>query len=119
MKMLMLLAAVLPMAFPVPVYAKPKIGQDVVRQGPDMTFVDIFLILPDGTHARAQCMWFGGIRPCLIDAFQAEKRIVEPCEVNGPTRCFRNEVYYADRRSNDLTIYAANGKQEYHIIGSW
>jgi hypothetical protein len=59
------------------------------------------------------------VHTCLVEPVAVEKRVVVDCNAKGPTRCFLNEVYYADRKDNDLTIHAGNGKVTYHITGSW
>jgi hypothetical protein len=105
-----------------PGFAKPRmtvqlIGMSIASSG---LYQDIYLILPDGSHAAARC-WT--MQPaCGIDPFAPEKRVKKACFVQDPhidATCYFRESYYATRKVNDITIYAANGGRIYHITGSW
>ena len=79
-----------------------------------------FLILPDGSHAKALC--FG--RYCQIQPSANEKRVTVPCELlkNDETKnahCYHSESYEAERKGNDITLRTVGGKVTYHIVGSW
>jgi TPR repeat protein len=103
-------------------FAKPRMAVQLAAQASDTSgiFQDIFVVLPDGTHATAQC-WT--MHPgCGIDSFAPEKRIGRNCfskQKRIQAICYVGESYYATRRVNDVTIYAANGERVYHIVGSW
>jgi hypothetical protein len=84
-----------------------------------------FLILPDGSHAKALCV---GVIPsgpdCEIEPFTAEKRVKVPCDLlkgnaKEQVNCYQSESYEADRKGNDITLRTVNGKVTYHIVGPW
>jgi hypothetical protein len=84
--------------------------------------VDVYVVLPDGSRAVGHCFWSMGGSPCVVDPFAPEKRVVQNCippDRQFQAQCITSEIYYADRKINDLTLYAANGKVTYHITGSW
>jgi hypothetical protein len=84
--------------------------------------VDAYLILPDGTHVHGTCM-SGFDSPCVPESFTPEKRSPAACSKTegkpNAQHCVYQENYYADRKGNDLTLYAANGKVTFHIVSSW
>ena len=88
-----------------------------------MEIVQVYLVFPDGSRAKASCSKdYFDPKPCILDSFVPEKRIVQKCsspDSEYPAVCFSNEAYYAERKVNDITIQGANAKITYHIIGSW
>lgn len=107
------------------VFAKPKmtvklVAEDISTVG-TMAIINVYVVLPDGTHASGHCTTTGP-RQCIIDPFAPEKRVATSCSSSAlhiQARCFSSEVYFADRRINDLTIHAANGAVTFHIDGTW
>lgn len=108
---------------PVMGFAKPKMTVELVAE----SHIDsnglgqrIFILLPDGSHATAEC-WLEMHSSCGIDPFRPEKRIQKSCHSAREhiATCYVGETYYATRKGNDITIYAANGGRTYHITGSW
>jgi hypothetical protein len=90
-------------------------------------FITVFakVILPDGSHASLIC----GDRPsdnhcAKIDPISPEKMPVDSttCSTLGKqTTCVTTNLgsYEAQRKGNELTIRAPNGKLKFRIIGSW
>jgi hypothetical protein len=123
MKRAALLFLVLAVGLPANGYAKPKITIQLVAEsyiGSSGLGQRVFIVLPDGSHATAEC-WLGLHSSCGVDSFRPEKRVTKSCHsAQEPiATCYVGEVYYATRKGNDLTIYAANGKRVYHVTGSW
>ena len=121
MKKLILLTVLLAVGFPIAGYAKPKMIVQLVAESIDSSalFQSIFVVLPDGSHAVAGCRTLEG--SCGIDSFRPEKRIAKGCHSKEEpiATCYAGETYYATRKGNYITIYAANGARVYHITGSW
>jgi hypothetical protein len=79
--------------------------------------VTAYLILPDGTHAKGICMTTPyEKRPCIVESFKPEARKPDQCEGN---HCVYKENYKAERKGNDVTLFAANGKVVFHVESSW
>jgi TPR repeat protein len=113
----------LPFAIATRGLAKPKITVQLAAESFDSSglFEKIFIVLPDGSHATAEC-WTGVQRSCVIDSFAPEKRIKKDCfsqREHIQATCYVGQAYYASRKVNDITIYSPNGERVYHIIGSW
>lgn len=106
--------------------AKPKMKVqlygDSVEFKAGLTFVHVYLILPNGDHAEGTCLQAIGPN-CKLESFAPEKRKKSPCELpNQPSTtitCYESENYEADRKNNDITLYGGSGKVTYHIYGSW
>lgn len=123
MKKPIFLIVLLAVGLPISGYAKPKMVVQLVAESTDSSALGerIFIVLPDGSHATAEC-WLGMHSSCGIDAFRPEKRITKSCHSASSqlaADCYVGETYYATRKGNDITIYAANGERIYHITGSW
>jgi hypothetical protein len=122
MKRLWILIVLVAVFVPVGGFAKPKMTVQLVADFVNVQGLrqNIFIVLPDGSHATAEC-WT--MHPdCGIDSFTPEKRIKKPCvskDRSFQANCYASESYYATRKVNDITIYAANGARVYHITGSW
>lgn len=108
--------------------SKPKMtvqlyAQDFHILAGSIGVFQVYLVLPDGSRAKAECSnSFTNSKPCNLDSFAPEKRIVQKCsspDSGFPAECLSNEMYYAERKVNDITIQGANAKVTYHIIGSW
>lgn len=102
---------------------KPKMIVQLQAQsiGAGGLITDVYLILEDGSYAKATCLMGIG-RPCQLDPFRPEKRSIVNClppDNSFQAMCFQRESYYADRKVNDITIYAANGPVSFHIVGPW
>lgn len=90
-------------------------------------FITVFanVILPDGSHAQLIC----GDRPsdnhcAKIGPISPEKMPVDSttCSTLGKqTTCVTTNLgrYEAERKGNELTIRAPNGKLKFRIVGSW
>ena len=84
--------------------------------------IDAYFILPDGTHVHGTCISDSMDKPrCEPESWTPEKRNPAQCQETGKNakRCTYQETYYAERKVNDLTIWAANGKIVYHLKDSW
>lgn len=84
--------------------------------------VDAYLILPDGTHLHGICFKGLETEPCIPESFKPERRALDVCAETADKKkehCAYQENYYADRKGNELTLYAANGKVTYKIVSSW
>jgi hypothetical protein len=111
----------------IPTFAakKPKMIVQVYatdwRLESGVVFVDAYLILPDGTHAKGFCGQAPWDSPCDPESFAPEKRSPGACtDIEKKTRrCVYQESYYADRQGNNIIVYAANGKVTYRIVSSW
>lgn len=109
--------------FATPGFAKPKMTVQLIAEsfGSSGFSRNIFIVLPDGSHATAEC-WTRIQHVCDIDSFAPEKRIKKNCfsqREHIQATCYVGEAYYASRRMNDITIYSPNGERVYHITGSW
>jgi hypothetical protein len=94
-----------------------------VAEDHGVEMADVYLVLPDGSHAFGHCITILG-PPCVVESFAPEKRVTQACTGQSggnhmPAICFWKELYSADRRGNDITLYGANGAVTYHITGSW
>jgi hypothetical protein len=78
--------------------------------------VDAYLVLPDSTHAHGVCTDILGETLCTPEPVNAEKRAPNACT---GTHCVYHEKYPADRKGNDITLHAANGKVAFHIQDFW
>jgi hypothetical protein len=91
------------------------------------TFITVFanVILPDGSHAKLICGDRASDNHCAkIEEVSPEKMPVDStkCSTLGrQTTCVTTNLgrYEAERRGNELTIRAPNGKLKFRIIGSW
>jgi len=87
--------------------------------------VEVYLILPDGTHVHGQCfkVALDNSRCAPVETFHAETRQSGQCTPkDGPNHgehCVYQERYKAERNGNDITLFAANGKITFHIDRSW
>jgi hypothetical protein len=112
--------------------AGDKIRVDVVEASGMVTlgpspFITNFakVILPDGSHASLMC----GARPsdkncAKIEPIAPEKMSAgaTTCSTLGQqTTCVTRNLgtYDAERKGNELTIRAPNGKLKFRIVGSW
>jgi hypothetical protein len=98
----------------------------MVTLGP-APFITVFanVVLPDGSHAQLIC----GDRPsdnhcAKIGPISPEKVPVDSttCSTLGKqTTCVTKNLgrYEAERKGNELTIRAPNGKLKFRIVGSW
>jgi hypothetical protein len=86
------------------------------------SFVQAYLIFPDGTRATAVCGQAQGQATCNPESFNPERRSPTVCSTpqsKNVMRCVYQENYPADRDGNDVHIHAANGTSTFHIVGSW
>ena len=91
------------------------------------TFITVFakVILPDGSHAELICGDRASDNHCAkIDPISPERMPVDSttCSTLGKqTTCVTTNLgsYEAQRKGNELTIRAPNGKLKFRIIGSW
>jgi hypothetical protein len=106
--------------------AKPKPPKMVVQLyaqrivSDDYEIIQVYLVLPDGSRAVGKCEF--QTNGCILDPFTPEKRDSGDClplDKSFQATCFVNEMYYADRNANDITLYGAKGRVTYHIIGPW
>jgi hypothetical protein len=106
--------------------AKPKPPKMVVQLyaqqivAADLEIIQVYLVLPDGSRAEAICSF--QTDGCMLDPFTPEKRESGNClppDKSFQATCYANEMYYADRKANDITLYGAKGGVTYHITGSW
>jgi len=84
--------------------------------------VDAYFVFPDGTRIHGTCMsGIGSDVSCEPESWTPEKRTANQCQVTNKDskRCTYQERYYAERKLNDLTIWAANGRIVYHLKDSW
>lgn len=112
--------------------ASEKMHVEVVETSAMITlgaapFITVFanVILPDGSRARLIC----GDRPsdnhcAKIEPISPEKMSPDStkCDTLGKqTTCVTTNLgrYEAERKGNELTIRAPNGKLKFRIIGSW
>jgi hypothetical protein len=125
-----------------PSYAANKFVVDVVtfsthyQPGDIGTDYEAKLVLPDGSHALASCVWVPGAITCgNIESFRPEKMtpdsktcVTQPMVRNGQTVPKTSETtctvkglgsYYATRTANDLKISTPVGDLTFHITGSW
>jgi len=81
------------------------------------------VVLPDGSHAQLMC--YAGDGHCAkIEPISPEKMPVDSTKCD---KVGRDEIcttanlgrYEAERKGNELTIRAPNGKLKFRIIGSW
>jgi hypothetical protein len=119
------------LSLPVVTVGKPKppkmviqlYAEDSYDMGGLVGTTEVYLMLPDGSKAKAVCRTgYIAKTPCTIASFAPEKRVVTACFTPGMQaegHCFGPEAYYADRKVNDITIYGASGKIVYRITGSW
>jgi hypothetical protein len=119
-----LVAGILLFACIAPALAKPRPVVQVLATGSDPSGMIeyLFLILPDGSHAEANC----GMITCRLglESFHPEKRKTFRCLPDGSTYSLINcltipESFYSDRKGNDLIIYGGSGAKVYHISGTW
>jgi hypothetical protein len=82
------------------------------------------VILPDGSHAMLMC--FAGDGHCAkIEPVSPEKMSPDStnCDKLVPSQmtCVTTNLgrYEAERKGNQLTIRAPNGKLKFKIVGSW
>ncbi|MGA7886471.1 MAG: hypothetical protein WCA44_12070 [Acidobacteriaceae bacterium] len=99
-----------------PVIIVQAVARDVDSSG---IFEDLYLILPDGSHAIAQCDNLK--RECGVESWAPEKRKETKChsEAVPYAWCFAPEAFRASRRNNDLWIGGPNGVFHYTVTGSW
>ena len=86
------------------------------------SFVQAYLIFPDGTRATAVCGQAQGQATCNPESYTPERRSPNVCSTppsRNIMRCIYQESYPADRDGNDVHIHAANGTATFHIVGSW
>jgi hypothetical protein len=85
------------------------------------SFVQAYLIFPDGTRATAVCGEAQGQATCNPESYTPERRSPNVCSTQPSRimRCIYQESYPADRSGNDVHIHAANGTATFHIVGSW
>jgi hypothetical protein len=81
------------------------------------------IILPDGSHAALMCFASDGhcakIEPISPEKMQPESTT---CNTLGnQMTCVTTNLgsYDAERKGNNLTIRAPNGKLKFRIVGSW
>lgn len=127
MKRVLCALALIMLCYPAKAAKKPKMVVELYAL--DWQFesmvetVDAYLILPDGTHVQGMCADALGDHPCNPESFHPEKRLPAACtratDKKNAQHCIYQENYYADRKGNDLTLYAANGKVTFHIVSSW
>lgn len=121
------LALVAIFVFTGPLSAKPKLRVqlygDRVEFKDGIQWVYVYLIMPNGDHAQGLCGQAIGQPSCTLESFAPEKRKKSKCELpNEPSAkitCYESEIYEADRKKNDITLYGGSGKVTYHIYGSW
>lgn len=83
------------------------------------------IILPDGSHAALICGDRSSDKDCAkIEPLSPEKMSPDSttCSTLGKqTTCTTTNLgrYEAERKGNELTIRAPNGKLKFRIIGSW
>jgi|GEM_PF-2935040 len=83
------------------------------------------VILPDGSHASLTCGARSADKNCAkIEPIAPEKMPPDAttCSTLGQqTTCVTRNlgIYEADRKGNELTIHAPNGRLKFRIIGSW
>lgn len=90
-------------------------------------FITVFanVILPDGSHAQLICGDRASDSHCAkIEPISPEKMPVDStkCSTLGKqTTCVTTNLgsYEAERKGNELTVRAPNGKLKFRIIGSW
>jgi hypothetical protein len=107
--------------------AKPKMKVQLYGErfenGGGISWVYVYLILPNGDHAQGMCGQTIGQPSCTLESFAPEKRKPSECTLpNKPSikmTCYESEMYEADRKKNDITLYGGSGKVTYHIYGSW
>jgi hypothetical protein len=87
------------------------------------SFVEAYLIMPDGTRAKAVCGQAMGQASCFPESFAPEKRSPNVCtsppDRKNFQRCIFQENYPADRDGNNVIVHAANGVVTFHIISTW
>ncbi len=119
--LLVLLLGSIPAAWAKPVAMAELHAQETENKG-DLQYVYLYLVLDDGTHLKAQCVWFYSAQPCSPEAFAMEKRVATDCgrtDAGWPLVCFTGERYKMWRRKNDILLRVGNGDLLYHVIGSW
>jgi hypothetical protein len=90
-------------------------------------FITVFakVILPDGSHASLICGDRSSDKNCAkIEPTAPEKMSPDAttCSTLGSqTTCVTRNLgtYDAERKGNELTIRAPNGKLKFRIVGSW
>lgn len=90
-------------------------------------FITVFakVILPDGSHASLICGDRSSDKNCAkIEPTTPEKMPLDAttCSTLGSqTTCVTRNLgnYDAERKGNELTIRAPNGKLRFRIVGSW
>lgn len=90
-------------------------------------FITVFanVILPDGSHAQLICGDRASDNHCAkIEPISPEKMPADStkCSTLGKqTTCVTTNLgsYEAERKGNELTVRAPNGKLKFRIIGSW
>jgi hypothetical protein len=104
-------------ASPTPAPAKPKMIVQYLAEATStlqaFTRTDVWLILPDGSHAKGTCL-----QSCTVEPPRLEKRVLFDCPGIAP-KCIKDEWYYADRKGNDITIHTPTGSAVFHITGTW
>src|ERR1700674_5788139 len=103
--------------------AKPKMGVQVYGDRAEfkdgIQWVYVYLIMPNGDHAQGLCGQAGGQPTCTLESFAPEKRKKSTCklpkESSTKITCYEYEIYEADRKKNDITLYGGSGKITYHI----
>jgi hypothetical protein len=81
------------------------------------------IILPDGSHATLLCYASNG-HCAKIEPISPEKMSPESTTCNtlgSQMTCVTTNLgsYAAERKGNELTIRAPNGKLKFKIVGSW
>jgi hypothetical protein len=113
-------------------WAAEKMQVEVVETSAMVTlgpapFITVFakVILPDGSHASLICGDRSSDKNCAkIEPTAPEKMAPDAttCSTLGrQTTCVTTNLgrYEAERKGNELTIHAPNGKLRFRIVGSW
>jgi len=90
-------------------------------------FITVFakVVLPDGSHASLMCGDRSSDKNCAkIKPTAPEKMSPDATTCSTPrqqTTCVTKNLgtYEAERKGNELTIRAPNGKLKFRIVGSW
>jgi hypothetical protein len=119
---------------PFPSASKPKLvvelyALEITNNSAGLQY-DAYLILPDGTKAHGTCFIMAAMDaynncglPEPVDTSKRSPDACKPCasntEKHSCQHCIYQEKYPADRKGNDITLYASNRKIVFHIKNSW